>query len=467
MSVNLKDVKIQTPEPQPLTIDSPKFSPQYTHQDPEYVGLVKKGIEKLENWNQQTRGTPHSRAVDNLRSQQDFWFYEALKNNIDKSPQELNKLIESSETILRQAGQPIKGTEGHHSISLGSSRRLRNFPVEDQLKIGSITGSKGYRGGTNPHGLAYLSKPAHSKIAHLDPWKVLDGNSSVTNFKLWAEDNPTWREGNRLNMPFEKGMDFETAIDRYIDETLAPQKMLRDAALHSPADSEVRKQLIKFSGTDNFKQQDLKLRASTVKLFDMFDLNFTEMVNDVEKGVGLILPKMKGSVVALNPRRTESRRYRYPVEGFTKYGAGLGDFGSDFILRNAAGEIAGIGLDPKVHELILDGKYNEAAKEGIGGAIIGGLTQEIIRRVPALAARAPQLAIVAAPVVLYQIGDVYSKKFTGKSIFEHIKEANKMSKGGLGSAMRAVGSGGVPSLSDTVKIKPQKNKTKLSINKGN
>ena len=36
-------------------------------------------------------------------------------------------------------------------------------------------------------------------------------------------------------------------------------------------------------------------------------------------------------------------------------------------------------------------------------------------------------------------------------------------KGGLGSAMSAIGSGGVPSLSDTVKIKPQKNKTKLSI----
>ena len=187
--VDLKTVQINQPEPQPLTINSPKFSPQYTHQDPEYVGLVKKGIDKLENWNLQTRGTPHSRAVDNLRSQQDFWFYDALKNNIDKSPQELNKIIESQETILRQAGTPIKGTEGHHPYALSGSRRLRNFPVEDQLKIGSITGSKGYRGGTNPHGLAYLSKQAHSKIAHLDPWKVLDGDDSVTNFKLWFKSN--------------------------------------------------------------------------------------------------------------------------------------------------------------------------------------------------------------------------------------------------------------------------------------
>jgi len=402
----------------------------HTHNSPNYLRLAEKAIANLQ------KIKPEGRAIDNLRSQTDFWFEKILKENINKTPKQLEKAILSAETQLRDASSPMSGTYAHHPIGLAGSRQLSNFPLKEILKIQAIEGTKGYRTGTSPHGLANLSKATHDKITHMDPFKFGRGDKNFVNYKFFSEDSPKWDAGNRINKPFDTDMDFENVIDEY-GEKLKQQKNLRNLAVNDPAELYVRRKLKDILGVDNWKQNDLKLRAGGKKLLDYLDLDFSKLVDDVKKGTGLILPAVKGNVESINARNTTSRRFNYPntQAGYlsgTQYHAMSPD---QLIANNAKGGLVGAVSDPKVHQLILEGKYKEAAKHSAGGAVVGSLVQQLIKTLPQnLQGYAPLIVRATAPLVAQEIANTYVKHSTGDDLKTHIQKLDEKYKNTIGSS---------------------------------
>ena len=433
---------------------------EYLHRDKAYVKLVEKALDKMEK-------IPKSnRAIDVLISQPDYQFLDIIDSNYSgqKLVDEINKL----ETKLRNTGRPVPGTEGHHGVSVGSSKRTKLLPIKDRLQINAIAESRGYPVGTQPHTLKYMSPQAHGRpgkgllinpnegfTAHGDPWKTTSDNI-VNDFKFWSKQN-------ELNQPFEPGIDPIDAAERYIDETVAPQALFSEAAMQRPSEVKSRKALKGWLGADNFKTQDLSQKTAYYKLMKAAGIDFSELVKQYTQNTPPILPRVAGRVTGIGKRyEVPSRTLRDPVWRQTRsgvwhnlpdtreYGAFIpGAFGvdklADYLKANWKGEVIGSILDPEVHKKLLEQNWSGAAVEAIKGAVIGGGIQSGLN---SLGINPTGITPAAIPLAIKNVANVYSQHTTGKDLEEHVIDQDAATNSSAGSGGYLSSSFGGPGYSE-------------------
>tara|TARA_R100001082_G_C4354680_1_gene156250 strand:+ start:270 stop:1634 length:1365 start_codon:yes stop_codon:yes gene_type:complete len=416
------------------------------YKDKKYVKLITETLDKLTEgyknkafWIRPGKTTKkylnktlYNRVYNALITQPDKAFIEvinnAIKNNIPIA--QLAQQLKTKEDSLLSENKPLLGTEAHHIFHQNTVKRIRKFPIAQQLEIMHKFRKLGGTSGVVPANLTFLGKMAHRAnllkdvvkevTAHINPFTLKDDTG------YWSDDYEFDPEKLNLDDLDPEKLSLDKIAEALYDEAYGPQKMLAKYAGLRKSQVKARqwfKDLL--GGTDLF---DPKYPASVLnkykKILSNYEIpDFGVISEAFEKGKTPKLPtgKILSEIEALNK-----------LTSGVNYNLGFGDLDVlDLVKRNAAGEVVGALADAEVHKKALKGDYKGAAVEGVKGAVIGGATQSVMS---SFGVNATALAPAVLPIAARNIANVYSQHYTGQDLEEHVLDIDKETDTAAGSA---------------------------------